>query len=144
MPTKLSLPSVIVGFLLFSMAAGTPASAQDTTSPSCSSATVVGPPKQFQIIIQDTASGLNSIVVTLSNNADTVVPPFTPGTTSAVSVTSTKIDQSKPMIIEIRATDVASNTSICFFTDDVAGPSCTRTGIDPAVSRAGWQVAGLP
>ena len=51
----------------------------DTTMPTCIlTATVAGPPKKIQITVQDSGSGIASIVVTKSQNADTVVPPFTP------------------------------------------------------------------
>jgi hypothetical protein len=86
----------------------------DTTKPLCAiTATILGPPKQIQITVQDTGSGLASIVVTSSVNADTVVPPFTVGTTSSVVVTSTKINQSLSSSVQLRVTDVAGNVTIC-------------------------------
>ena len=72
----------------------------ETTPPTCPVSAVTGPPKQATFTIQDTGSGLASIVVTRSDNADTPVPPFFPGTTSPITVTSTKINQSQPMKIE--------------------------------------------
>jgi hypothetical protein len=56
---------------------------------------------------------LAEILVTRSENADTVVPPFTVGTTDPVVVTSTKIDQTQPATVEIRVTDVAGNARVC-------------------------------
>jgi hypothetical protein len=81
--------------------------------PSCPTTVVTGPPAVATTTFSDNGSGLASLVVTLSENADTVVPPFTPGTTDPVTVTSTKINQSQRARIEIRATDVAGNVAIC-------------------------------
>ena len=47
------------------------------------------------VTVQDTGSGLASIEVTQSENADTIVPPVTEGTTDPVVVTVTTIDQSE-------------------------------------------------
>jgi len=83
------------------------------TPPTCPTTVVSGPPAVATTTFQDTGSGLVSIVVTLSQNADTVVPPFIPGTTDPVTVTSTKIDQTQRARIEIQATDGAGNVAIC-------------------------------
>ena len=86
----------------------------DTTPPTCIlTATFAGPPKQLQITVQDSGSGLASILVTKSQNADTVVPPFTPGTQSAVLITSTKIVQSAGSVVELVVTDMAGNKIVC-------------------------------
>ncbi len=84
-------------------------------APSCSTMYVTGPPAQASTTIQDTGSGLAEILVTKSQNADTVVPPFTVGTTDPVVMTSTKINQSEAADIEIRVTDVAGNIRVCDF-----------------------------
>src|SRR5215216_3681053 len=81
--------------------------------PTCPTTVFSGPPAQAVTTFQDSGSGLVSIVVTRSENADTVVPPFIPGTTNPVVVTSTKIDQTQRARIEIRATDGAGNVAIC-------------------------------
>jgi hypothetical protein len=81
--------------------------------PTCPTAVISGPPAQAVTTFQDTGSGLVSLVVTRSENADTVVPPFIPGTTEPVVVTSTKIDQSQRARIEIIATDGAGNVAVC-------------------------------
>jgi hypothetical protein len=81
--------------------------------PTCPTFVLSGPPAQAVTTFQDSGSGLVSLVVTLSENADTVVPPFIPGTTDPVTVTSTKIDQTQRARIEIRATDGAGNVAIC-------------------------------
>lgn len=83
------------------------------TVPTCPTVVISGPPAQAVTTFQDTGSGLASLQVTLSQNADTVVPPFIPGTTEPVTVVSTKIDQTQRARIEIRATDGAGNVAIC-------------------------------
>lgn len=85
----------------------------DTSKPTCPTVLLSGPPAQAVTTFQDTGSGLAELLVTKSENADTVVPPFTVGTTDPVVVTSTKIDQTKRARIEIRATDLAGNVAIC-------------------------------
>lgn len=86
----------------------------DTTPPTCRlTGTIAGPPKQIQISVQDTGSGLGSVVVTKSTNATTTVAPFTPGTTSSVMVTSTKLNQSQDANVALRVTDVAGNVTLC-------------------------------
>ena len=85
-----------------------------TTSPTCwLSAAIAGPPAQIQITVQDTASGLASIVATAHGNASVSIPPFTVGTTSPVVVTATKIDQSKGSSVRLKATDVAGKSTVC-------------------------------
>jgi hypothetical protein len=72
---------------------------------------IAGPPKQIQFTVQDVGSGLQSIVVFKSDNADTVVPPFLTGTTDPVTVTSTKINQSGSSVIGFTATDMCGNVN---------------------------------
>lgn len=81
--------------------------------PTCPTTVISGPPAQAVTTFQDTGSGLVSLVVTRSENADTVVPPFIPGTVEPVVVTSTKIDQTQRARIEIIATDGAGNVVVC-------------------------------
>ena len=69
--------------------------ALDNTPPTCElTATVAGPPKQIQVTVQDTGTGLASVVPT-TTNATATVPVFAPGDTSAEVVTATKTDQSQ-------------------------------------------------
>ena len=84
-------------------------------APLCQISTSSGPPFQVFFTIQDTGSGVVSIVVTESTNADTVVPPFIPGTTEPIAVTSTKIDQTSPLAIEMLVTDGAGNVENCAY-----------------------------
>jgi hypothetical protein len=72
-----------------------------------------GPPAHVEMTVQDTGTGLAEIVVTKSENADTVVPPFTVGTTGQVVVSSTKIDQTQKARVEARVTDLAGNVALC-------------------------------
>jgi hypothetical protein len=108
----------------------------DTTAPSCAlTGMVAGPPKQILITVRDADGGLKSIVVTESNNATTPVPAFTPGTTSAVVVTATKINQSQGAQVALRVTDMAGNVTNCdpvltAISRDEAHPTVvTATGI---------------
>ncbi|MDQ6614149.1 MAG: hypothetical protein M3083_05240 [Actinomycetota bacterium] len=84
------------------------------TAPSCQLTAIVnGPPKQIQVTVQDTSSGLASIVVTTDINATVVVPPFTPGTSSAVVVTATKIDQTQTSQLGLQVTNKAGGVTNC-------------------------------
>ena len=86
----------------------------ETTPPICLlTATIDGPPKQIQVTVQDTGSGLGSIVVDTSTNATTAVPPFTSGTTGPVVVTATKDIQTAGSHIALTVTDVAGNVRKC-------------------------------
>jgi hypothetical protein len=85
----------------------------DAAKPRCTLQFLNGPPAQVIATVQDQATGLASIVVTQSENADTVVPPFTSGTTDPVTVTATKIDQSQRSRVELVATDLAGNQIVC-------------------------------
>ncbi len=89
----------------------------DTEEPTCTHSETAGPPKVVTFIVEDNDSGIAEILVTKSENADTVVPPFTVGTTDPVTITSTKIDQTQKMSIEIRITDVAGNVRFCDYDD---------------------------
>jgi hypothetical protein len=81
--------------------------------PECPAQVSFGPPTQLIVTFQDTGSGLSSLVVTQSDNADTPVPPFVVGTTDPVTVTATKIDQSRSAHVTIVATDLAGITVTC-------------------------------
>jgi hypothetical protein len=88
--------------------------ASDTTPPFCQVAALrSGPPAQLDIKVQDTGSGLASIVVLVSENSNTPIPPFTVGTNAALIITSTKINQSLRSRVELRVTDVAGNVTEC-------------------------------
>jgi hypothetical protein len=74
--------------------------------------TTAGPPKQVEITFQ-AHRGLVEILVTESDNADTVVPPFQVGTTDPVVVTATKIDRSQPARVTIRTTNSRQVARTC-------------------------------
>jgi predicted secreted protein len=107
------------------------AATADSTKPTCSAALTAGPPQQVTISVQDTGSGLVSIIVTNSSNADTAVPAFSPGTTNPVFVTATKIDQTQTAVVRLIATDGDGNTQYCYVSfsplvqsSEPTGPSC--------------------
>ncbi len=86
----------------------------DTAKPICKlTASRTGPPAQIDITVQDLDTGLASIVVTESNNADTPVPPFTVGDTSPLVITSTKINQTQRAQVALQVTDLAGNVTAC-------------------------------
>ncbi len=86
----------------------------ETTPPSCAlTGVIAGPPKQLQITVQDTGSGLNSVVASTLVNATASIPAFSTGTTSALVVTATKIDQSIGAQVGLTVTDVAGNQTVC-------------------------------
>ena len=67
----------------------------------------------IEVTVQDTGSGLQSIVVTKNVNTNTTVPAFAPGSTSPVVVTSNKVNGAQASQLEMRVTDVAGNVTIC-------------------------------
>ena len=72
-----------------------------------------GPPSRVEVSFQDGGTGISELLVTKSENADTVIPPFTVGTKDLVVMSATKIDQTKRARIEVRATDLAGNVALC-------------------------------
>src|SRR5215208_2243103 len=108
------------------------AATAETVKPTCSAMLTAGPPQQVTITVQDVGSGLASLVVLKSTNADTVVPPFSPGTTAPVLVTATKIDQTQTAVIRLITTDEDGNTQYCHVrfsplvqSSEPTLPSCT-------------------
>lgn len=106
----------------------------DTTPPTCPLVVDQGPPTVVTVTVRDAQNGLASILVTKSENADTVVPPFTVGTTDPVIVTATKIDQSLRSRVEMLVTDLAGNVALCdpilsLMVRDANGPT-TETHTD--------------
>jgi hypothetical protein len=88
----------------------------ETTPPTCKltkTGTNAAGKKFIEVTVQDTGSGLGSVLVVTSVNSNTVVPPFTVGTTSPVVITSTKIDQTKSAQVALNVTDVAGNAVAC-------------------------------
>jgi len=86
----------------------------DTTPPTCVLAgTIAGPPKQILISVQDSGSGLDSIVVDSNTNDTISIPSFAIGTTAMQTVTATKLNQSLSATVTLTATDVAGNSTTC-------------------------------
>jgi hypothetical protein len=110
-----------------------------STPPTCLlTGTITGPPKQIQITAQ-ASGGLASIVVTDSNNAVTIVPPFTAGTTNPVVVTSTKTVQSSGSHVALQVTAVSGGTTTC----DPILPGKAASARASAVSHLLAVVGGL-
>jgi hypothetical protein len=106
----------------------------DTAPATCPARVIAGPPTQLVVTVQDSDSGLASIVVTQSDNADTPVPPFTVGTTDPVTITATKIDQSRSAHVAMTVTDVAGNSITC---DPVISLVQRSLGSDPQGTNTG-------
>ena len=84
------------------------------TGPSCRvSGIVAGPPKQLNVAVQDTTSGLKSIDLVSSVNGSVNIPVFSRGTTNPVLVTATKVDQTQSSDFALLATDVGGLTTSC-------------------------------
>jgi hypothetical protein len=87
--------------------------AADTIPPSCAlTAVIAGPPAQIVVTVQDADDGLNTITFT-ATNATVVVDPFVPGTKNPVNITATKVDQTVGATLDVVATDMSGNTTIC-------------------------------
>jgi hypothetical protein len=104
----------------------------DIAGAGCPARVIAGPPTQLQVTVSDIDTGLQSIVVTQSDNADTPVPPFTVGTTDPVTITATKINQSQPAHVTIQVTDLAGNVVTC---DPIITLIQRSTKTDPQQNR---------
>lgn len=88
----------------------------DATPPTCFvSALRAVPPKEMDVTVQDTGSGLAGIFnVQIVNGTVTTNPnPIPPGTTLPVVVTATKSDPTKSTVWSFDAVDVAGNVTHC-------------------------------
>ena len=88
----------------------------DTKPPICvltASGTNLSGAKYIQVTVQDTGSGLGSVTVDTSTNANTVVPLFTPGTKSPVTITATKVNSLQSSTVQLTVRDRAGNTTVC-------------------------------
>jgi hypothetical protein len=83
------LDTNVISILSCLAPAGTPS---DNTAPSVSFVDVQGTPKKTYITVQDTGSGLASIVIKSMGNDTVVIPPFTVGTKNPVVILVTRID----------------------------------------------------
>jgi hypothetical protein len=75
-------------------------------------AEIPGPPKQIQVVVQDTSSGIRSIA-TKTTNATVVVEQFTAGTTQAILITATKIEPAGGATLALTITDGAGKQTVC-------------------------------
>ena len=89
----------------------TVATTADHTGPSC--ALVSASSSGISVKIGDSGSGLATVNATKKKNATTSIPDFTPGTTSDVIVTASKIKLGEGASVEFTATDKAGNVTIC-------------------------------
>ena len=119
-------------------------------APSCALTGVIsGPPKALQITVQNPAAGIQSIAVTDSTNADTVVPPFPQGLKDPLVITATKIDETQGSHVALSITDVNGTVTVC---DPLLPGETAEVGVDSQQSEgnAGCSVgnigrgAGLP
>jgi hypothetical protein len=85
----------------------------DAAPPVCRLSVSSGSPVQLRLAFQDSKSGLSRIEVLAARNVNVFIPPFTPGETGELVGSGTKIDQSQPGWLTIRATDVAGNEIDC-------------------------------
>jgi hypothetical protein len=109
----------------------------DTTAPAAVASATPGPPARVTLTITDSGSGLSSIVVTRSENADTIVPPFTVGTNTAVVATSILIDQTQPARVTLIATDVDGNPATVDLRFDSTSASTITGGSFTVVAASG-------
>ncbi|MBI1748195.1 MAG: hypothetical protein HYR55_16655 [Acidobacteria bacterium] len=87
----------------------------DTEPPHCGAISLTAEiPRTATILVRDINSGLDTIDP-ITENADVVIPPFTPGTDVAVVVTGTKVAADNPAFIELDVADVAGNREVCQF-----------------------------
>jgi hypothetical protein len=72
-----------------------------------------GPPKQVVFSIQS-SGGLFSVVANTppTTNATVAIPSFDKGTTQALGVTATKIDQSASAVVELTVVDLCGHTTV--------------------------------
>lgn len=91
----------------------------ETTPPTCVWSVVSGTPKRIDFSVRDpmsdAGSGLASIVVTTAVNIFTpvAIPAFSVGTTSTVSFSAVKADQTQPSQVAVVLTDLNGNRSSC-------------------------------
>jgi hypothetical protein len=85
----------------------------DTTAPTVGLLrTIAGPPKQVQISSRDYRSGLRTIQALACSNCFATTAPFVQGTTDPVITTATKTDATKSSSVQVKATDMAGNSTI--------------------------------
>lgn len=93
-----------------------------------------GPPFKVTFNVQERTVGIKSITVVEAINASVSYQPFPPGYIYAISVVATKVDQSGPFSVTIRATDTKNLTTTCFYEqeepEEEGPPTCGVTSIN--------------
>lgn len=91
-------------------------------APACQiSSIVAGPPAQVNFTMQDTNTGLKSILLLDSINANVTIPSFASGTTSPVTVNATQTNSGQSSKVDFQVTNVAGGATTCGTT--FGGPS---------------------
>ncbi|MCI0696038.1 hypothetical protein L0337_29065 [candidate division KSB1 bacterium] len=86
----------------------------DLQPPSCQLAAInPGPPKSFELVVQDGISGLRLPSVENAFNINVGVPRFPAGSTNPIRVTGTVIDGTKPFGFTLQALDLSGNAILC-------------------------------
>lgn len=93
---------------------GSPNSVLEWDPPVCDIVAInPGPPKSIDVTVQDEASGLASIRVLQSDNAQVDIADFELGTNELVHVNGTAVDPEQPLSFTIIARDLSGNQCIC-------------------------------
>lgn len=104
----------VVSNTTFATCSGSTSSCSTTPSPTVTVATqTAGPPKQVVFSVQ-APGGLFSLVANTppTTNATVAIPSFDNGTTMALGVTATKINQSQSAVVELTVTDLCGKTIV--------------------------------
>jgi hypothetical protein len=106
----------VVSNTTFATCSGSTSGAFCSTAPSPTvnvTAVTAGPPKQVVFSVQ-APSGLFSVVSNTppTTNATVAIPQFDHGTTLALGVTATKINQSASAVVELTVTDLCGKTTV--------------------------------
>ncbi len=104
----------------------------DKTPPVCALASKSA--TGITILTKDSGSGLASVTVNQQKNATVTTPAFTPGTTSDVISTATKIKLTESSAVQMTVTDVAGNKTVCdpITAKVAAGAARTFSGVAAA------------
>jgi hypothetical protein len=104
----------VVSNTTFATCSGSPTSCSTAPSPTVTVLTQTpGPPKQVVFSVQS-SGGLFSVVANTppTTNATVAIPSFDQGTTQALGVTATKIDQSASAVVELTVVDLCGHTTV--------------------------------
>jgi hypothetical protein len=97
--------------------------------PSCVLSGISGtPPETATFMMQDTNSGLSSILLSDSTNANVNIPSFAKGTMSSVTVTATQVDSAQSSKVDFEVTNVAGTSTACGTTFGAGAAAWTSLG----------------